>query len=56
MGLSRRAPNLEYLLQIHGRLAPLVRPMEDNNTRSTSAITGLTKSATHRSLADPGRT
>lgn len=30
--------------------------MDENNTRSTSAITGLTKSATHRSLADPGRT
>ena len=56
MGLSRRAPNLEYLLAIHGKLSPLIRPLEDGSTRSTSAITGLTKSATHRSLADPSRT
>jgi len=56
MGLSRRAPNLEYLLQVNGKLFPLIRPIEENNTRSTSAITGLTKSATHRSLVDPGRT
>ena len=27
-----------------------------HSVRSTSAIAGLTKSATHRSLVDPGRT
>ncbi|KAH0577485.1 Kinase, CDC7 [Spironucleus salmonicida] len=55
LGLSKRPPNLEYLLQIDKKLSPITRKL-NNMQRSTSAITGLTKSATHRSLADPGRT
>lgn len=54
LGLSRRPPNLEYLLLMMQRLVPLVAPFDD--MRSTSAVSGLAKSATHRSLADPART
>jgi len=54
LGLSRRPPNLEYLLLMMQRLAPLVAPFDE--ARSTSAVSGLAKSATHRSLADPART
>lgn len=54
LGLSRRPPNLDYMLLLQGKLNNLIPYFED--TRSTSAISGLNKSATHRSLADPGRT
>ncbi|TNJ26452.1 Kinase, CDC7 [Giardia muris] len=54
LGLSRRPPNLDYMLLLQNKLSSLIPFYED--TRSTSAITGLNRSATHRSLADPSRT
>lgn len=55
LGLSKRSPNLDYMLLLQGRLSSLI-PYYPEDTRSTSAISGLAKSATHRSLADPSRT